>query len=116
MKNAYYRQTIELLSSKPDGMKLCNIARNIYNSNCGLFEDPDLYHKIYRQLKRYLWVQSRRERSPFRAVENRWGFYRLRRSFAFQFELPFDDFQYDIVQPRQKTTRTQNTQQLSLFN
>lgn len=118
MKNAYYQQTIELLTDKPEGMKLCNIARNIYNSHCNLFEDPNLYHQIYTQLKRFLWVQSRRERSPFRAVDNRWGFYRLKKSFAYQFELPFDDFTYDIVQPRPSTPthNTVKTQQLSLFD
>lgn len=116
MKNVYYQQTIELLSERPEGMKLCNIARIIYNTHCGLFEDPNLYQHIYTQLKRFLWVQSRRERSPFRSVDNRWGYYRLRRSFSFQFELPFDDFQYDIVQPHPTSSRNTKTQQLSLFD
>ena len=90
---------MELLTGKPEGMKLCNIARNIYNRNADLFADEDLYRQIYFQLKRFLWKQSRLKHSPFRKAE-KWGYYRIRHSFAVQFELPFDDFQYDVVETK----------------
>lgn len=116
MKNAYYQQTIEILTAKPEGVKLCNIARIIYNSNCGLFEDPRLYDTIYTQLKRFLWTQSRRERSPFQAVNGRWGFYAIKRTFVQQLELPFDDFQYEKVLHQPRMIQNTNTQQLTLFD
>lgn len=113
MKNEYYNQTIELLTEHPEGMKLCNIARCVYNANNSLFADEDLYRKIYFQLKRFLWTQSRMKKSPFKSCE-RWGYYAIRKSVAIQFELPFDDFQYDIIEQK-KTAKPEKVQQPNLF-
>jgi len=113
MKNIYYNQTIELLTNKPEGMKLCNIARNIFNANNDLFADEDLYSQIYHQLKRFLWRQSKLKHSPFKACK-RWGYYGIRKSVAIQFELPFDDFQYDGIEPK-KTAKPVKVEQPNLF-
>ena len=101
MKNQYYNDIVEmLLKSESDGMRLGAIARNIYNKDCDLF-DPDAegkFMRIYRSVKRFLWYQSRLKRSPF--SRNRWGYYGLRRSFAQQLELCFDDWEEEgIVLP-----------------
>jgi len=113
MKNIYYNQTIELLTQRPEGMKLCHIARAIFNSNNDLFADEDLYRQIYGQLKRFLWRQSKLKNSPFKACQ-KWGYYGIRKSAAIQFELPFDDFQYDIIEPKH-TPKPQKVEMPNLF-
>lgn len=113
MDNIYYNQTVELLSARPEGMKLCNIARCIYNSNNDLFADEDLYKQIYGQLKRFLWTQSRLKKSPFKSCE-KWGYYGIRKSYAIQFELPFDDFQYDGIEIK-KAVKPVKVEQPNLF-
>lgn len=113
MDNIYYNQTIELLTGRPEGMKLCHIARNIYNSNNSLFADSDLYTQIYTQLKCFLYRQSKLKRSPFKSCE-KWGYYGIRRSAAIQFELPFDDFTYDIIEQK-KTAKPVKVEQPNLF-
>lgn len=113
MKNIYYNQVVQLLTGRPEGMKLCNIARQVYNANNDLFADEDLYRQIYTQLKRFLWVQSRKKNSPFMACK-KWGYYGIRNSYAVQFELPFDDFQYDIIEPK-RTAKVQKPEMPNLF-
>lgn len=113
MKNIYYNQIVELLTTHPEGMKLCNIARVVYNSNNDLFADENLYKQIYGQLKRFLWTQSKLKNSPFKACE-KWGHYGIRRSFAIQFELPFDDFQYDVIDTK-KAAKPVKVVQPNLF-
>lgn len=113
MKNLYYNQTIELLTKHPEGMKLCNIARYLYNSNTDLFADEDLYWQIYHQLKRFLWKQSKLKHSPIKSCA-KWGYYGIRKSFVVQFELPFDDFQYDIIETK-KAVKPVKVEQPNLF-
>lgn len=97
-----------LLRAEPEGMRLGTIARNIYNRDCDLF-DPDAegkFMRIYRSVKRFLWYQSRLKRSPF--SRNRWGYYGLRRSFAQQLELCFDDWEEEgIILPDPAPKETQ---------
>ncbi|MBR3092891.1 MAG: hypothetical protein IKG99_07690 [Bacteroidaceae bacterium] len=102
MKNLYYNQIVELLEHKPEGMKLQTIVKHVYNQNCGLFERPDLYKKMYSSISMYLWKQSKKKRSPFDSVAGKWGCYRLKRGFVIQLELCFDDFTYDEIQPKKK--------------
>ena len=113
MNNVYYKQTIQLLIGKPEGMKLCNIASNLYNMNNTLFSSNNLYDEIYKELRRFLWRQSKQKQSPFMSC--RWGYYGIKKSVAVQFELPFDDFQYDTIEER-KTAEPQVVQQPNLFN
>ena len=101
MKNQYYNDIVEmLLKSESDGMRLGAIARNIYNKDCDLFDSDaeGKFMRIYRSVKRFLWYQRRLKRSPF--SRNRWGYYGLKRSFAQQLELCFDDWEEEgIVLP-----------------
>lgn len=113
MDNNYYNQTIELLAGRPEGMKLCKIARNIYNMNNDLFADENLYLQIYGQLRNFLYRQSKLKHSPFKACD-KWGYYGIRRSAAIQFELPFDDFTYDGIEPK-KTAKPVKVEQPNLF-
>ncbi len=105
MKNTYYNQIIELLSNRPDGMKPCKIARHIYNSHCGLFEEKNLYPQIYSSVRRFLWEQSHKNESPFSHKNNEWGVYTLKKSFVTQLELVFDNWEYDIVQESKKKAK-----------
>lgn len=89
MQNRYYNQTIELLSGRPEGMRVCNIAKNIYNSNCCLFDNPVNYKSLRAALGCFLWVSSKDKNSPFSRVEGRRGVYTLKKSFAVQLELEF---------------------------
>lgn len=113
MNNIYYNQTVQLLTAKPEGMKLCHIARAIYNSNTSLFADEGLYRQIYGQVKRFLWKQSKLKRSPFMSAD-KWGHYRIKPKYAVQFELPFDDFQYDGIETK-KAVKPVKVEQPSFF-
>lgn len=91
MKNSHYNELVRLLIANPAGMKPRQIARCIYNSEADLF-DADLYGKYFRihtQVRRFLWLQSRRKWSPFE--RRKWGIYGLRPNFVYQLELEFDD-------------------------
>ena len=110
----YYKQIIDLLSQKPEGLKVSTIAIHIYNSQGNLFTDEGLYQKIYESVRQFLWQQSRKRNSPFAAVDGKRGYYKLRRHFNIQTELMFeDDFQYDIVETKKK--KEDDPKQLSLF-
>lgn len=98
MKNLYYNQIIEILTNNPEGVKVNNISRQLYNSHCSLFETDDLYKSIYESTRRFLWKQSKSPSSPFCKVDGKWGVYALRKSFVIQLELCFDNWEYDVVQ------------------
>ena len=81
-------------------MKLCNITRCIYNSNCSLFDDEDMYRQIYSCVRSFLWKQSKLKNSPFKSVSTKWGVYSLKNSFVTQLELCFDNWEYDVVEKK----------------
>ncbi len=114
MNNIYYNQIVELLAYKTEGMKLCNIVKYIYNCNCNLFEDNNLYKRIYCGVRQFLWSQSKQKESPFTRVNGKWGVYRLKKSFIKQLELCFDDWEYDGIQLKQAKKKPE-CKQLSLF-
>lgn len=114
MNNIYYNQLVELLAYKPEGMKLCRIVKYIYNCNCSLFEDADLYRQIYSNVRWFLWSQSRRKDSPFMRINGKWGMYGLKKNFMVQLELCFDNWEYDIIQPKPVRKKPEYEQQ-SLF-
>ncbi len=93
---------MELLTQKPEGMKVCNISRHIYNTNCSLFDDEHKYKKIYSNVRRFLWQQSKQKNSPFQSVEEHRGHYAIRKSFAHQLELCFDNWEYDVIEEQKK--------------
>lgn len=111
MNNIYYNQLVELLAYKPEGMKLCSIVKYIYNCNCSLFEDADLYRQIYSNVRWFLWSQSRRKDSPFVRVNGKWGMYGLKKNFMVQLELCFDNWEYDVIQPKPVRKKPEYEQQ-----
>ncbi len=118
LNNLYYNQIMELLTQKPEGMKACNISRHIYNSNCNLFDDIHKYNKIHSNVRRFLWQQSKQKNSPFQSVCGHWGHYAIKRSFAHQLELCFDNWEYDIIiekQPELKAAEPNIPFQATLF-
>ncbi len=109
---------MELLTKRPEGMKLCNISRCIYNSNCDLFDNEHKYDKIYSSVRRFLWMQSKQKNSPFQSVKNHWGHYAIKKSFAHQLELCFDNWEYDVIQEKPVETKVAEppiAQQITLF-
>lgn len=115
MKNLYYNQIVEYLFNKPEGIRLINIIRHVYNSNSGLFEDPDLYSQINKSVRTYLWRQSKKNNSPFIRVPKKWGCYALKRGFVVQLELCFDNWEYDIVETKTKKTVKEEPPMPNLF-
>ena len=112
MKNIYYNQIIDILLHNNEGLKVKAIVQRIYNENCSLFDDKDFHTRLYTSIRQYLWRQSRIKKSPF--CRNKWGTYSIKKQFALQLELCFDDWSYDsIEEPESKAA--EKYIQLSLF-
>ena len=92
MKNLHYNHMVEELINNPDGLKVRAIARSIYNSEVTLFDidAANKFKKIHNSVQRFLWSQSRKQKSPF--VRKKWGLYALRKGFVYQLELDFADW------------------------
>ena len=118
MKNSYYNEIVNLLMEHPDGVPVRKIARQIYNTDVNLF-DPDSAGKfrgIHLSVQRFLWSQSRKQRSPFERKE--WGTYALKKRFVFQLELEFEDWEdEDIVieRPEKKRVATDKDLMQDIF-
>lgn len=89
MKEVYYNQLVEILLQKPKGMRLSVIATNIYNLNAGLFSSSELYDEIYKTIKQFLYRESKKRKSIFVHVPDKWGYYAIRRKQARQLRLKF---------------------------
>lgn len=116
MKNLYYNHIISILLSHHEGVKVVNIARTIYNENHSLFEDRDFYKKLHSSISVFLWTQSKKRKSPFMRVKDKWGVYALKRHFALQLELVFDNWEYDSVETTPINKTTAKHQQPLLFS
>ena len=101
--------------AKPEGRTLnaVIVARQIYNTDVNLF-DPDSAGKfrgIHLSVQRFLWSQSRKQRSPFE--RKKWGTYALKKKFVFQLELEFEDWEdEDIVIERPEKKRAATDKEL----
>ncbi|MCQ2076057.1 MAG: hypothetical protein MJZ20_03345 [Bacteroidaceae bacterium] len=89
MDSKYYNQLIDVLLMKPKGLKLSVIAVTLYNMNTGLFAESGLYEKIYKQLKPFLYRESKKRGSIFRRIPNKWGYYSIKPHYARQLKLSF---------------------------
>lgn len=89
MNHKYYRQIVELLALRPEGLKVSAIAKNIYNQEGNLFADEDHYEKLYESIRQFLWQQSQRKNSQFITVEGKRGYYKLRTNYSIQTEFQF---------------------------
>ncbi len=85
MRNEYHRDIISILLEKgSDGCMARDIARQIYNRHYGLFATELVYHDIQRQVRLYLWRQSRLPGTPFMHLS--WGVYAIKPDFAVQLD------------------------------
>lgn len=86
MKNVYHREIMEaLLPCGADGMRICNLARKIYNQHTNLFVCDINYHELYKCISRYLWAQSQLHRSPFKHCKR--GYYAIKSNVAVQLDI-----------------------------
>ncbi len=89
MKNIYHRDIIEiLLACGQQGMKLCRIARKVYNKHADLFVHDINYEDIHKTLGMYMWKQSRKKESPIQ--RNSYGIYSIKDDMAIQLDLFWD--------------------------
>lgn len=89
MKNVYHRDIMEILLPRGrKGMRLCKIARKIYNMHADLFDSSIDYHEMRKSISNYMWKQSCKRESPF--VRNKYGIYAVRTDLAVQLDLFWD--------------------------
>lgn len=89
MNNVYHRDIMEiLLACGSNGMRLCRLARRIYNRHATLFDSSINYEDIHKSISTYLWKQSQRKESPF--CHNSYGIYAIKSDMAIQLDLFWD--------------------------
>lgn len=90
MNNAFYRDLIDyLIQVGSDGVRVCQIARHIYNQNTTLFDHPVQYDELRRALNSYLWHSTKSRRSIF--IQRARGVYALKSHVAVQLDFDFAD-------------------------
>ena len=96
MTNEYHRDIVAiLLSCGPEGLPARDIARRIYNLHYGLFESSLDFHRLHRQVRLYLWHQSRRHYSLF--LRTGYGTYAIKPDAAIQLDF-FDELMASYVE------------------
>lgn len=117
MNHKYYRQIIDLLALRPEGLKVSAIARNIYNQQGNLFSDSISYDNLYSSIRQFLWQQSQKKNSIIVTVDDKRGYYKLRSKYVVQTELNFASEDYlEYPCDIKKTTESPNAIQLSLYD
>lgn len=85
MTNEYHRDIVAILLSCGRGsLPVRDIARRIYNLHYGLFESSLDFHRLHRQVRLYLWHQSRHRYSLFHRTA--WGTYAIKPDAAIQLD------------------------------
>lgn len=85
MTNEYHRDIVAiLLTCDHAGLAARDIARRIYNLHYGLFESSLDFHQLHRQVRLYLWHQSRRHYSLF--MRTGYGTYAIKPDAAIQLD------------------------------
>lgn len=113
MDNGFYRDMIShLIQAGGDGVRVCQLARHIYNLNTTLFDRPVQYESLRCMLNSYLWHSTRHRRSIF--VQRGRGVYALKPHVAVQLDFDFAD---DVPVARSAGEKASNVpQQLYLFD
>lgn len=89
MNNIYHRDIVNiLLPCGRTGMKVCNIARRIYNQHADLFDNDVDYDEIHRSIGVYLWKMCQKRESVF--YRNAYGVYSIKPDMAVQLDLFWD--------------------------
>lgn len=113
MNNIYHRDIVDiLLQAGPDGMRLCNIARNIYNRHADLFASDVVYEDIHYSVMTYLWRESQRKRSIFTHLA--YGVYAIKAAIAIQLDL-FVDMSQEEEEEKPAEAPASSCTQLELF-
>lgn len=95
MKNIYHHELmVMLMRNGNEGMNVRQMARNLYNSHAGLFDNDIVFENIYSQVRSYMWRQSTIRQSPITWLRR--GQYAMRPESAVQLDL-FIDATYDTV-------------------
>lgn len=90
MDNKYYRDMISLLiEAGPEGMRLCNLSRRIFNMHTTFFNQELDYTALRNNLKSYLWQACHNRRSIFQHISR--GVYALKPHVAVQMDFDFAD-------------------------
>lgn len=89
MNNVYHRDIVKiLLSCGQEGMRVCGIARRIYNRHADLFDNSITYDGIQKSIGVYLWKMCQKRQSLF--CRNAYGIYSIKPDTAIQLDLFWD--------------------------
>lgn len=111
MKNIYHSDIMSLLIMQGgEGMRLCTIARRVYNKHVDLFNSNLDYTDLRLKITSYLWSQSKRKDSPF--IRIGYGIYAVKPDIAVQLDL-FWDMQQDLQPERPSRNAIHNHVQLT---
>lgn len=109
VKNVYHSDIMQfLLPAGRDGMRVCRLTRNIYNSHTDLFAEALCYADLYRCVYRYLWAQARQRHSPFVRLAR--GCYAIKPNIAVQLDLFVDLNTEDSTTRRPRKARAESRQ------
>jgi len=116
MSFIYHKDIVEILTNRPEGLRVSAIAVHIYNRQRGLFDDGCKYDKIYAAVKQYLWTQSQKPHSIIKAVKDKRGYYTISNSYFLQHSFDFDKSEYLVSEPMDNDMKKDKTNQLNLFD
>lgn len=119
VKDMYHRDIVGiLLDSGRNGIRLCRIARKVYNMHVDLFNADLNYYDLRTTIGRYLWRETQKPESMF--THREYGVYALKNNAAIQLDLFWDqdltNSQCEDLSPeKEKAVPAPNAVQLELF-
>ncbi len=114
MTNEYHNDIVDILfGCGRKGMKVKNIALNIYNRHYGLFATNVVFSNLYDQVRFYLCRLVSDGHSSIMRI--RWGYYALKPDFAIQLDFIEGLYKEEQMGRSSKTKPTDNAIQLQLF-
>ncbi len=114
MTNEYHNDIVDILfGCGRKGMKVKNIALNIYNRHYGLFATNVVFSNLYDQVRFYLCRLVSDGHSSIMRI--RWGYYALKPDFAIQLDFIEGLYKEEPTGRSSKTKPTDNAIQLQLF-
>lgn len=114
----YDKQILEILSDVGmNGISVQNLAKHVYNMNCGFFSNADM-DEIHKYVQNYLIRNSKSSQSLIERTGRR-GYYRLNTSNskdAYQLMLSFRAEKNEEVKETTTTTTNKDDYSLDLFD
>ncbi|MCR5819579.1 MAG: hypothetical protein K6F94_01315 [Bacteroidaceae bacterium] len=99
-----------LIEAGPEGMRLCNISRRIFNIHTSFFNQDLDYAALRDNLKRYLWQACHYRRSIFRHISR--GVYGLKPHVAVQLDFDFAD---ETITPEDRVQKSLTDEPIQLY-